>query len=87
MRFVIDAIRKRPAFLCIPIVLTAAIAILGDLESQKVVLHATDLADVSLVLLVAVYLRLATADEYRGILKGMLYAVVMLMIVMYATLG
>ena len=84
---VMDAIRKRPGLLCVPIVVTAVIAVLGDLESEKVVLHLTDLADVLMVVLVAIYLRNTEGDQLRGVLNGLLYGVVMLMIVMYCTLG
>ena len=47
----------------------------------------TDRADVLMVVLVAIYLRNTEGDQLRGVLKGLLYGVVMLMIVMYCTLG
>ena len=40
-----------------------------------------------MVVLVAIYLRNTEGDQLRGVLNGLLYGVVMLMIVMYCTLG
>ena len=80
------AVMRNTWLLCGAIVVTAVVAILSDISSQRAKLHLWDAADLSMVLLVARYLRIVEHDEYRMVIKGMLAAIVMMLVTVY-TIG
>jgi len=73
--------------LCGAIVVVAVVSMLWDLqevEQGPFILHPMDISHPLLVLLVATYLyRIETDDQARGLIKGMLVAVVMMLSIMY----
>lgn len=77
------AAMRNTRFLCGAIVVTAVVAILSDITSERIALHVWDAADLLMVLLVAIHLRVAEHDESRPVIKGMLFGIVMLLLVMY----
>ena len=82
VHFVWAAMRST-RFLCGAIAVTAVVAILSDVSSERITLHLWDAADLLMVLLVAIQLRVAGHDESRPVIKGMLFGIVMLLLVMY----
>jgi hypothetical protein len=80
----LQAAMRNTRFLCGAIVVTAVVAILSDTISQRITLQLWDAADLLMVLFVAMYLRAAEHDEFRTVIKGMLFGVMMLLVLMYA---
>ena len=82
MEFLMSAMRNT-SVLCGAIVVSAVIAILADMTSPRITVRLWDGFDLLLVLLVAIYLRVSEHHEFRRLIRGMLYAVTMLLVVMY----
>ena len=86
MKFLQAAMRD-PRVLCAAIAVTAVVALLSDLTSERITLRLWDAADLLMVLFVAMYLRVAEHDELRTGIKGMLACIVMLLVLMYTVVG
>jgi len=86
MKFLQAAVRDT-RFLCPAIAVTAVVAILSDLTSERITLRLWDAADLLMVLFVAMYLRVSEPDELRTGIKGMLACIVMLLVLMYTVVG
>lgn len=85
---VVRAALSNKSFLCGAIVVVAVVSMLWDLqevEEGPFILHPMDISHPLLVLLVARYLHRAEIDDQtRGLTKGLLAAVVMMLAIMYA---
>jgi hypothetical protein len=73
MSFVIAAMRNR-TFLCAAIIVNAVLVMVGDFEGIK--FDFWDICEVLLVLFVIAYLRVAGHDEFRPLIRGMLFGLV-----------
>jgi hypothetical protein len=82
MSFVIAAMRNT-SFLCAAMVVAAVIAIGTDIESDAIAWHLGDIADLMLVPLGAMYQRVAEDSEFRALIKGMLFGVGFLLVLMH----
>jgi len=86
MRLVMAAMRSKN-FLCGAIWVTAILAILSDTMLERVgihpELHPMDIFDLLMVLLVAIYLRVAEHDRFREVIQGILCVAVLMLVVIY----
>jgi len=82
MSFVIAAMRNT-SFLCAAMAVAAVIAIGTDIESDAIAWHLGAIADLMLVPLGAMYLRVAEDSEFRALIKGMLFGVGFLLVLMH----
>ncbi|HEY7541830.1 MAG TPA: hypothetical protein VIF11_16920 [Methylomirabilota bacterium] len=84
MRLVMAAMRSK-RLLCAAIWVTTILAITSDMLGPDVHpgLHLMDICDLSMVLLVAIYLRLAERDRFSEVIQGMLSVAVLMLVVIY----
>lgn len=89
MGFVMAALRNT-TFLCGAIVVTAAVMMLGDLSelaAGPLILAPVDISHPLLILLVARYLHCVEGDaDSRGLIKGVLCALVLMFSIMYVVI-
>jgi hypothetical protein len=85
MRRVMAAMQSK-RLLCAAIWATTILAIMSDMLGGLDVhpgLHLMDICDLSMVLLVAIYLRLAERDRFSEVIQGMLSVAVLMLVVIY----
>jgi len=83
MRFVMAAMRNT-RFLCAAIVVSVVIVILADMGLERIPLfHEWDIFELLIVLLGTAYLRVADHDEFRGLIKGLLYFLALMLPIMH----
>ena len=77
------AAMRNTSFLCGAIWATTILAVLSDAMSEGFNLHPMDICDLLMVLLVAIYLRVAEPDPFREVIQGMLSVVMLMLVVIY----